>query len=638
MKKIILLFIFIYSHITNAATGVFDMYSPDGLLINTDAEVTANIVYPGAGSAISSPVPFYGLDWVAHDITTYMPGTYTIDTIDGGLYTFTVSGGQIGMHMLFDWGATTDIDVVNVWDVSVVSDELHYTPIDWDGDGAPGGAMIDGPFPGFNPAFSLIGADLPLANYPGITLNGDSIVNLQVGDVYVDAGATAIDVQDGDLTSSIVTTNPVDTSVAGTYTVTYSVTDSDGYTTTATRTVNIVFGEFPVITLLGDSPLVINTLDTFVDPGATATDVEDGNLTDSIIVTHNVDTSVKGEYTVNYSVTDSHGNTTLLTRTVEVLDSVTGTFIMRDPYGNIIFTDNDVTATIIYPGAGSSISSPNAFYGLDWVAHDITTYQAGDYSIDTIEAGVLNFTVGAGQIGAHMLIDWGASTFDVVNVWDVTEVDGVRYYTETDWDGNGFIGGPMLDGPFLNFNWSFNLSGTVLPAVDNNPMISLIGDEIVYINIGDTYVDSGAAAFDLEDGDLTSGIMTLNPVNTSVIGSYTVTYSIADSDGNVSSVARTVVVYDSDSDGDGVLDSSDNCLNVSNPDQRDTDGDGYGNYCDADLNNNNIVNAIDLGIFRQRYFSTDADADFNGDGVVNAIDLGMFKQMYFKEPGPSGVL
>ncbi|MFK7886036.1 MAG: reprolysin-like metallopeptidase [Gammaproteobacteria bacterium] len=92
-----------------------------------------------------------------------------------------------------------------------------------------------------------------------------------------------------------------------------------------------------------------------------------------------------------------------------------------------------------------------------------------------------------------------------------------------------------------------------------------------------------------------------------------------------------------DSDADGVFDSEDNCTLFPNPAQRDTDGDGYGNFCDADLNNDLIVNAVDLGLFRLSFFTSDGDPDFDGDGVVNVVDLGILRQRFFAPPGPSGV-
>ncbi len=98
-----------------------------------------------------------------------------------------------------------------------------------------------------------------------------------------------------------------------------------------------------------------------------------------------------------------------------------------------------------------------------------------------------------------------------------------------------------------------------------------------------------------------------------------------------------------DSDGDGLDDFADNCVGVANADQRDTDGDGYGNVCDADITDNGVVNAGDLGLLKQAFFASpgapnwNPHADFNGDDVVNVIDLGMMRAAFFQPPGPSGM-
>ena len=93
-----------------------------------------------------------------------------------------------------------------------------------------------------------------------------------------------------------------------------------------------------------------------------------------------------------------------------------------------------------------------------------------------------------------------------------------------------------------------------------------------------------------------------------------------------------------DTDGDGVPDNADNCTLVFNPDQRDTDGDNYGNICDPDFNQDLIVNATDLIYLKSNFFTTDPDADLDGDGVVNSIDLAILRSFYFKPPGPSGLV
>jgi hypothetical protein len=90
-----------------------------------------------------------------------------------------------------------------------------------------------------------------------------------------------------------------------------------------------------------------------------------------------------------------------------------------------------------------------------------------------------------------------------------------------------------------------------------------------------------------------------------------------------------------DTDGDGVLDRGDNCLTVANADQLDTDADGYGNACDGDFNNNDVVDFTDYGYFRTVLGTTDALADFNGNGIVDFADYGRFRTMFGQPPGPA---
>lgn len=92
-----------------------------------------------------------------------------------------------------------------------------------------------------------------------------------------------------------------------------------------------------------------------------------------------------------------------------------------------------------------------------------------------------------------------------------------------------------------------------------------------------------------------------------------------------------------DSDGDGIVDDADNCILVANPDQRDTDGDGFGSLCDPDLTNDCIVNNADFEEMQSFLFSADANADLTGDGRVDPADLGVMKSLFFQPPGPSGV-
>ncbi|MDR2156707.1 MAG: DUF5011 domain-containing protein, partial [Clostridiales Family XIII bacterium] len=77
----------------------------------------------------------------------------------------------------------------------------------------------------------------PIDRAPIISLNGASVLRLQVGDPFTDPGATAHDDRDGDLTASIVVSGSADTGVTGVYTLTYTVTDSAGNTASKSRLV-----------------------------------------------------------------------------------------------------------------------------------------------------------------------------------------------------------------------------------------------------------------------------------------------------------------------------------------------------------------------------------------------------------------
>lgn len=130
--------------------------------------------------------------------------------------------------------------------------------------------------------------------------------------------------------------------------------------------------------------------------------------------------------------------------------------------------------------------------------------------------------------------------------------------------------------------------------------------------------------------DPQTGVISWTP-DASQAGRHEVVVQVSDGNGGVDTVDFVVVADDAFAPG------ADNCTAIPNPDQRDTDGDGYGNACDADLNNDGIVNFSDLAIFKAAYGTADPHADFNGDGIVDNQDLDLLKSMFGQPPGPSGV-
>ena len=98
-----------------------------------------------------------------------------------------------------------------------------------------------------------------------------------------------------------------------------------------------------------------------------------------------------------------------------------------------------------------------------------------------------------------------------------------------------------------------------------------------------------------------------------------------------------------DADNDGIEDTADNCTLIFNPEQLDADGDGNGNACDGDLDNNGVVNSTDYVIIQSLVSSsaessaTAAAADLDGNGTVNSIDVIRLRIMLGSPPGPSGL-
>ena len=260
----------------------------------------------------------------------------------------------------------------------------------------------------------------PVNDVPVITLLGPGTVNLRAGDTYIDAGASAQDAEDGDISASIATGGDVvDTAIPGTYVVTYDVTDSGGTAAAqASRTVNVAADNIPVITLLGDPVVTVAAGESYTDAGATAVDAEDGDISAQIIVGGDaVDTATPGTYVITYNVTDSGGNVaTEVARTVEVVSNerpvitLNGSAFIRlslgDTYTDAGATasdaeDGDITAAIVVGGDTVNSAVPGTYV----ITYNVTD-SAGNAADEVIRSVNVNPSPQSSGGGGGLLGLW----------------------------------------------------------------------------------------------------------------------------------------------------------------------------------------------------------------------------------------
>ncbi|GAA0719757.1 hypothetical protein GCM10009430_19170 [Aquimarina litoralis] len=312
---------------------------------------------------------------------------------------------------------------------------------------------------------------------PVITITGDNPLIVLQGNPFNDPGATATDNVDGDITSQIQVTGSVDTNTVGTYELTYTVSDTAGNQVSASRTVNVINDNPPVITLVGDNPLEVSFGATFTDPGATASDDLDGDLTDQIQVSGAVDVTILGSYTLVYSVTDSSGNNVEVTRTVNVIDNTSPVITLEGANPFILNIGNTFTD----PGANAS---------------------------DNVDGNITADITVSGSVDVN------------------TPGDYILTYSVTDSSNN-----------------TATITRTVRVIDNVPPVITLIGASTITVLQGASYNDPGATASDNVDGNITASIQTTDNVNVNVPGSYTVQYNVQDAAGNsAAEVVRSVIV------------------------------------------------------------------------------------------------
>lgn len=322
---------------------------------------------------------------------------------------------------------------------------------------------------------------------PVITASDKTI---KVGEVFNPlAGVTATDAEDGDITAKIeVVENMVDINSIGKYSVTLEVVDSAGLK--SSKSINVKVDKAAVevnkAPKISASNKVIKSESKF-NPysGVTATDYEDGDITDKVkVIYNNLNTNVTGLYRIIYEVTDSGGYK--VTKTIYV------NVIPKSNTRPIIYVDN-----IIVP-LGSRYNPYAMVSAYDNEDGNITG------SIIVVYNHVNVYKEGTYKVGYKVTDSMGMSASCVV------KVTVKNYYGK---EG-------------INKN-----QDPIIYANDISVALNAKFDPLEWV-----------AATDKEDGDITNRVMVIvNDVNTSVEGNYHVTYEVIDRSGN--KVNKAMMVY-----------------------------------------------------------------------------------------------
>src|SRR5687767_1106730 len=106
----------------------------------------------------------------------------------------------------------------------------------------------------------------------------------------------------------------------------------------------------PVITLYGNPTVELFMGDTYSEPGATAQDQEDGDITGSITISGSVNSALAGTYYITYTVADKAGNESSATRSVIVRNRsylLEGTYLVSDTVVSTIPANNDTLSYLL---------------------------------------------------------------------------------------------------------------------------------------------------------------------------------------------------------------------------------------------------------------------------------------------------
>jgi hypothetical protein len=384
---------------------------------------------------------------------------------------------------------------------------------------------------------------------PVITLLGANPVTLEVGTSYAETGYTAIDNYNEDITTKVVVKGSVNHNILGTYILRYNVSDSSGNPAVEkTRVVNVVDTTPPVITLLGASPVALEVGTPYAEPGYAATDNYDKDITANVEVTYTPDHTVVGSYCVRYNVKDSSGNSAMVrARVVNVLDTTPPVITLFGPDAIPLelgtpYVEPGFAAVDNYDGVITQSVVVTGSVGHTVLGTYVLHYNVNDSSWNPAQERVR--TIMVADTTAPVIALSGANTVAL----EVGTAYAEPGYTATDnYDGDittrvavtGSVNHAALGAYLLQYNVS-DSSGNpaeqktrTVNVIDTTPpVIVLLGDNPMTVELGTPYSEPGFTATDNYDADISGNLVVTGSVNHSVEGTYTLHYNVSDSSGN----------------------------------------------------------------------------------------------------------
>lgn len=254
-----------------------------------------------------------------------------------------------------------------------------------------------------------------------LMLSGEAAVEVDAFANYTDAGVIARKGKT-DLASEVVVENPVDTTKPGSYTVTYTLTVRDK-TYTQSRAVTVVDREAPQLELLGEKEMKIPARKFYEEPGYTAQDRCDGDLTERVVVSE----AMEGEIlTLTYTVTDAAGNENSVQRVITVRDEVAPTIRLKG-------------YSTIYVACGGKFKDPGC-RAEDDVDGDLSGAVKCSGSVDTGKEGTYTLTYRVSDSSGN-----AAEVTRKVKVYTYAPSGGDRVYLTFDDGPSGYITPQVLD-------------------------------------------------------------------------------------------------------------------------------------------------------------------------------------------------